>query len=49
MKGVLNLGRVAGIKIEVHWTFTLLLVWIVFLELQHGGNATSALLNVAFI
>ncbi len=49
MKGVLNLGGVAGIKIEVHWTFTLLLVWIVFLELQRGGNATSALLNVAFI
>ena len=49
MKGVLNLGRVAGIKIEVHWTFTLILVWVVFLDLQSGGNATSSLLNVALI
>jgi Zn-dependent protease len=49
MKGVLKLGQIAGIKIEVHWTFTLILVWIVFLDIQAGGNAKSSLLNVAFI
>ncbi len=49
MKGVLSLGRIAGIKIEVHWTFTLILVWIVFLDIQAGGNAKTSLLNVAFI
>ena len=49
MKGVLNLGSVSGIKIEVHWTFTLLLVWVVFLDLQRGGNTETALLNVALI
>ena len=49
MKGTLKLGSVAGIKIEVHWTFTLLLIWVVFLDLQRGGNIDSALLNIIFI
>ena len=49
MKGTLKLGRVAGIKIEVHWTFTLLLLWIVFLDIQRGGNLSSVILNIVFI
>ncbi len=49
MKGVLHLGRVAGIKIEVHWTFTLLLIWVVYLDIRRGGNLNSALMNVALI
>jgi len=49
MKGVLSLGRISGIKIEVHWTFTLILLWVVFLDLQSGGNAKSSLLNLALI
>lgn len=49
MNGVLRLGSVSGIKIEVHWTFTLLLIWVVFLDFQRGGNFNSALLNIALI
>ncbi|WP_238858058.1 site-2 protease family protein [Poritiphilus flavus] len=49
MKGVLKLGRIAGIKIEVHWTFSLLLIWVVYLDLRSGGNITSAILNVSLI
>ncbi len=49
MKGTLKLGSVAGIKIEVHWTFTLLLLWVVFLDIQRGGNLSSAILNIIFI
>ena len=49
MKGTLKLGSVSGIKIEVHWTFTLLLIWVVFLDLQRGGNLNSALMNIVFI
>ncbi|MBT8236202.1 MAG: site-2 protease family protein [Bacteroidia bacterium] len=49
MKGSLNLGRIAGIRIEVHWTFILLLIWVVFLDIRRGGNTTSALLNIALI
>ena len=49
MKGTMKLGSVAGIKIEVHWTFSLLLIWIVFLDIQRGGNLSSAILNIVFI
>ncbi len=49
MKGTLKLGRIAGISIEVHWTFSLLLIWVVFLDIQRGGNLSSSLLNIAFI
>jgi Zn-dependent protease len=49
MKGVLKLGSVSGIKIEVHWTFTLLLIWVAFLELRQGANLDRILLNEALI
>ncbi len=49
MNGVLRLGSISGIKIEVHWTFTLLLTWVVFLDMQRGGNFNSALLNIVLI
>jgi Zn-dependent protease len=49
MKGVLKIGRVSGIKIEVHWTFTLLLIWVAFLEIQKGSDLNRILLNEALI
>jgi len=49
MKGVLKLGSVSGIKIEVHWTFTLLLIWVAFLEIRQGANLDRILLNEALI
>lgn len=49
MKGVLKLGSVSGIKIEVHWTFSLLLVWVAFLELRQGSDFDRLLLNEALI
>ncbi|MFT6795765.1 MAG: Zn-dependent protease [Maribacter sp.] len=49
MKGILKLGSVSGIKIEVHWTFTLLLVWVVIAELQRGGNLSSSLFSIALL
>ena len=49
MKWSLNLGRVAGIKILVHWTFVLLLGWVVFTEMQRGSDLQTTLLALAFI
>lgn len=49
MKGVLKLGKIAGIRIEVHWTFTLILIWVVFLDIQRGGTTNTALMNIILI
>jgi Zn-dependent protease/predicted transcriptional regulator len=49
MKANLSLGSISGIKIKVHWTFFLLIVWIVFDELKRGGNSESILFNITFI
>ena len=49
MKGALKIGSVSGIKIEVHWTFTLLLIWVAFLEIQKGSDLNRILLNEALI
>jgi Zn-dependent protease/predicted transcriptional regulator len=49
MKTNLNLGRVTGIKIQIHWTFLFLMVWIVFEALLRGDSTKSIVFNMAFI
>lgn len=49
MKGSWVLGKVAGIKIQVHWTFTLLLLWVLFSNFREGGDAASALFSLALV
>jgi Zn-dependent protease/CBS domain-containing protein len=49
MKGSLVLGTIGGIKIVVHWTFTLLLIWVLFSTMQQGGNTAMALFNIVLI
>ncbi|WP_298498123.1 site-2 protease family protein [uncultured Algibacter sp.] len=49
MKANLSLGRVSGTRIIVHWTFFLLLAWIVFYELKRGSNTASILFGITFI
>lgn len=49
MNGKLSLGRVAGIDLYVHWTFSLLLIYIVYSGISSGLGAEDILWSVAFI
>ncbi|GAA4272820.1 site-2 protease family protein [Aquimarina gracilis] len=49
MKGVLNLGKLFNVKIEVHWTFIFILLWVIFLELKSGGTLQNAMMSIVFI
>lgn len=44
-----TVGRIAGIKIQIHWTFLLLLGWIVFSELGKGSNTVTIASTVGFV
>jgi Zn-dependent protease/predicted transcriptional regulator len=45
----LLIGRIAGIRILVHWTFLLLIGWIVFTELGKGSDTPTILATLAFM
>jgi Zn-dependent protease len=40
MKYSLQLGRIAGIRLSIHWTFALLLLWIVVANMSRGTAQT---------
>lgn len=41
MKGAINIGRLAGIKIYIHWTFSLLLIYVIYQGLSVGDSVTD--------
>jgi len=49
MKGSLSLGSIAGIKVQVHWSFLLLILWIVFIGLISGMSGAGMLWNIIFV
>jgi Zn-dependent protease len=49
MKSALYLGSVAGIRIFVHWTFLILIGWIVFSNLRQGLGDRDILWSILFI
>ncbi len=49
MKGVLNLGKLFKVNIEIHWTFIFILIWVIFLEIKSGGTPQNALMSSIFI
>ena len=49
MKNSLFIGKVAGIKLFMHWTFPVIIFWIVFTNLSRGLNAEQVTWSVVFI
>jgi hypothetical protein len=39
MKWSLYIGKPAGIKVFIHWTFILLVIWLSWMHLQQGARA----------
>jgi Zn-dependent protease len=44
-----RMGRIAGIKLYVHFTFLLLLAWVAFVQYQVRQSAVDAVVGVLFI
>lgn len=49
MKGSLSLGKIAGIKVSIHWTFLILLAWIVYVNYQVGSTSQELLWSVIYV
>lgn len=45
----LQLGSVAGIRLQVHWTFLLIVGWVLYASFSAGATAAVAALNLAFV
>ncbi len=44
-----TIGRIAGIDIEVHATFLLLLAWVAYAEYRNVGTTAAAISGVVFM
>ncbi len=44
-----KLGRVSGILIQVHWTFLILIGWVVFMHVRSGADVRQVLLGIALV
>lgn len=49
MRWSLRLGRVSGIPIQVHWTFLILVAWVLLTHLSRGAGARAALAGTALV
>lgn len=49
MKWSLSLGRIAGIRVQIHVTFLALLAWIAISEWSRSQSVSAAAMGVAFV
>ncbi|SDL44137.1 Zn-dependent protease (includes SpoIVFB) [Catalinimonas alkaloidigena] len=49
MKWALRIARIAGIRLYIHWTFLLLLGWVVVREVGRGSDTATVLLTLAYV
>lgn len=49
MKGALTLGTFRGIKIAIHWSFLILLLWIAGSTFMEKGSVSEVIIQVVFL
>lgn len=49
MKGSLSLGKFFGIRVQIHWTFLLIIAWAVYIGWSQGENVESVLWTIALV
>lgn len=49
MKGSFKLGTVAGIGVFIHWTFSILIAYIIFYNYRQGQNTEQILWTIFFV
>ncbi len=49
MRNSLAIGKISGISIFIHWTFPIIIVWIVFINLRQGYSTEQISRSVAFV
>ncbi|MBX9781756.1 MAG: site-2 protease family protein [Chitinophagaceae bacterium] len=49
MKASIKIGKLFGIEVFLHWTFLLLILWIIFTQIRAGANTQRIVLTVSFI
>ena len=49
MKGSFKLGKIDDISVYIHWTFSLLILFIVYVNYKSGQNTTQILWSLLFI
>jgi Zn-dependent protease len=45
----LSLGKPFGIQLSVHWTFSLLIIWVVFISVNRGLDLNQILMYILFV
>lgn len=49
MGRALQLGSVAGIRLQVHWTFLLIVAWVLYGSFKAGASVSVAAFNLGFV
>jgi len=49
MKNSLSIGKIAGIQIFIHWSFPLIILWIIFSNVRSGLNTEQIIWSVLFV
>jgi Zn-dependent protease/predicted transcriptional regulator len=49
MKGSLSLGKIAGIRLQIHWTFLFIIAWVIFVETRKGSDTSTIALTILFV